>query len=143
MKRKLVMATTDVAFAIYWVFAAVGLVTVGGSAHIVAWSWSFLPLDALASAAGLAWAIMPKNHPASMPVLAAALALTHAAGLLAISHFALTGPWDVTWWLVKLWLMLMPIGIAVSTIVVSLKTQRTRRLLVPASFGRGFSGCCR
>ena len=136
MKRKLVMATTDVAFAIYWILTAVGLVSVGGSAHVVAWNWSFLPLDAPAIAAGLAWAIMPKNHPASMPVLAAALTLTHAAGLLAISCFALTGPWDVTWWLVNLWLMLMPIGIAVSTIVVSLKTRRTRRLLVPASSAR-------
>jgi hypothetical protein len=50
-----------------------------------------------------------------MPLFAAALALTHAAGLMAISFFVLWGAWDVSWWLVNLWLVFMPIGLVVAS----------------------------
>ena len=42
----------------------------------------------------------------------AALALTHAAGLMAISFFALWGTWDWSWWVVNVWLAVMPLILA-------------------------------
>ncbi|MDR6866423.1 peptidoglycan/LPS O-acetylase OafA/YrhL [Microbacterium resistens] len=115
MIRKGLMAVTDVGLIVYWVLTALGIVSVGGDGMITAWNWSFLPLDAFAIAAGLAWSFLPRAHRWATPMLAIALALTHAAGLLALSFFVLWGTWDASWWLVNLWLALMPVGVALAS----------------------------
>lgn len=111
--EKSLLVVTDVGLLGYWVLSAVGVISVGGDATLHAWNWSFLPLDLLAIALGLAWSLLPKNHPWNMSVLVAALALTHAAGLMAISFFAQWGSWGPSWWVVNLWFMLLPMGLAV------------------------------
>ena len=59
----------------------------------------------------LAYWTLPTVHRWSMPLFLCALTLTFSAGLLAVSFFALWGAWALSWWLVNLWLMLLPVGL--------------------------------
>lgn len=129
MTAKILFVITDVGLLVYWTLTAIGVVSVGSDAQLVAWNWSFLPLDLLAVAAGLAWSLLPRGHRWARPVLAVALALTHAAGLMALSFFVLWGAWDWSWWVINLWLALMPAGILIATV-------GTR----PLPWGRGSGG---
>lgn len=113
--HKAFLVVTDLGLVVYWALSAVGVVSVGDDEWLNAWNLSFFPLDALAILAGLTWSLLPKDHRWSVPVFAAALALTHAAGLMAISFFVLWGAWDASWWLVNLWLMFMPVGLVVAS----------------------------
>jgi hypothetical protein len=113
---KSLLVVTDVGLLVYWGLTAVGVLSVGSDPRLVAWNWSFLPLDLLAVAAGLIWSALPRGHRWSGPAFAAALALTHAAGLMALSFFALWGSWDASWWLINLWLALMPVGLAAASL---------------------------
>lgn len=113
---KAVLVITDVGLIAYWALTAAGTVSVGDDVFLEAWNWSFLPLDGLAIATGLAWSLLPARHRWAAPMLAAGLALTHAAGLMAVSFFLLWGTWDPSWWLVNLWLTLMPVGIAAASV---------------------------
>ena len=117
MTRKAFLVVTDLGLLLYWILTATGTVSVGGDVLLTAWNWSFLPLDLLAVAAGLVWSVLPKGHRWAAPMLAAALALTLAAGLMALSFFALWGTWDASWWLVNLWLTLMPVGLATAALL--------------------------
>lgn len=103
----------------------------GGDEVLHAWNWSFVPLDVLAISAGLTWSLLPQQHRLSTPLFATALALTHAAGLMAVSFFALWGSWDASWWLVNLWLVLMPIALA----AISLARRSNSSLNEPALEG--------
>ncbi|GAB08617.1 hypothetical protein GOARA_013_00610 [Gordonia araii NBRC 100433] len=111
--RKALLVITDIGLIVYWALTALGIISVGNGEWINAWNWSFFPLDLLAIIAGLMWSLLPKKHRWATPMYATALAFTHAAGLMAISFFVLYGTWDASWWLVNLWLALMPIGLAV------------------------------
>lgn len=110
--RKPFLVITDLGLTAYWILTALGIISVGDAAWIRAWNWSFFPLDVLAILAGLTWSLLPRGHRWSTPMLAVALALTHAAGIMAISFFFLWGTWDASWWAVNLWLMLMPLALA-------------------------------
>lgn len=88
-----------------------GAISVGTGDVLLAWNWSFLPLDLFAVTAGLTWSLLPTGHRWSTPLFLCALTLTFSAGLLAVSFFALWGTWALSWWLVNLWLMLMPAGL--------------------------------
>lgn len=121
--RKTVLVVTDVGLVIYWTLTATGLISVGGGAMLSAWNWSFLPLDVLAAATGLVWSVLPKNHPFAGVLFGIALGLTHAAGLVALSFFALWGEWDASWWIVNLWLALVPIGLAISALRSAPRSQ--------------------
>lgn len=128
--RKSFLVATDLGLLAYWVLTAMGVISVGKEDVLVAWNWSFLPLDALAIAAGLAWSLLPAKHPWATPMYATALALTHAAGLMAISFFVLWGTWDASWWLVNLWLALMPIGLVLMSVRSRAIRERAPRRLV-------------
>jgi hypothetical protein len=117
MIAKTLLVVTDVGLLAYWTLTALGLVSVGSDAWLAAWNWSFLPLDLLAVAAGLTWSLLPRGHRWASPALAVALALTHAAGLVALSFFVLWGTWDVSWWIVNLWLAVMPIVLAAGSAI--------------------------
>lgn len=121
--RKAFLVVTDIGLLVYWLMTAIGVISVGEGEWLKAWNWSFFPLDVLAVLAGITWSLLPEGHRWATPIFATALTLTHAAGLVAISFFALWGTWDASWWLVNLWLMLMPVGLAFG----SLRTRRTSR----------------
>lgn len=128
--RKSFLVATDLGLLAYGVLTALGVISVGKEDVLVAWNWSFLPLDVLAIAAGLAWSLLPVKHPWATPMYATALALTHAAGLMAISFFVLWGTWDASWWLVNLWLALMPIGLVLMSVRSRAVRKRAPRELV-------------
>lgn len=109
---KILLAGTDLGLLGYWILTIIGFISVGKDPLLLAWNWSFVPLDALAITVGLVWSALPKQHRWSAPLLIIALVLTHAAGLMAISFFALWGTWNLSWWLVNLWLMVMPLVMA-------------------------------
>jgi len=66
---------------------------------MVAWNWSFFPLDMILSVTGLVsvyW--MRIRHP-RWPILATfSLALTFCAGLMAIAFWAIRREFDALWW---------------------------------------------
>ena len=112
--RKALLVGTDLGLLGYWTFSLIGVITVGAhDATLHTWNWSFVPLDLVAIILGLAWSFTPQRHQLSQPLQITALAFTHAAGLMAISFFAQQpAEWGLSWWLVNLWLMLLPIGLA-------------------------------
>lgn len=111
---------TDLGFIAYWsltALVAVGLLSVPpeylfSDYHnplVVAWNWSFAPLDIILSLAGLnAVRLHRANNPSWQGWAIFSLALTFCAGLMAISFWAIRGDFDVTWWIINLALMIWP-----------------------------------
>lgn len=113
--RRLLLVT-DWGFILYW------SVTALAAAHVialptdwmfrnhddpamVAWNWSFLPLDLAASAFGL---LAVRAGGAWKGLATVSLALTSCAGLMAISFWAISGDFDVSWWAPNLFLVAWP-----------------------------------
>ncbi|MCI4061322.1 YvaD family protein [Micromonospora sp. R77] len=114
---KRLMFGTDVGFLLYWLANAAQVVPPYPSPILNAWNWSFLGLDTLAAATGLASLRMTRRrHDGAGTLRAVSLALTHAAGLLAVSFWALRCEFDPLWWLPNLWLTLFPDAALVSTL---------------------------
>jgi hypothetical protein len=112
---------TDVGFLLYWALTALAA---AGAIHIpaeylysdyddplvVAWNWSFMPLDVILSIAGIAAVSLHRAGNRSWRGLAVvSLALTFCAGLMAISFWAIRGDFDPTWWGVNLALTVWPL----------------------------------
>lgn len=94
---------TDLGFIVYWSVTAFGLIpaeyTFAGyhDPALVAWNWSFLPLDLLVSATGLTGVWLHKNGDRRWRGLVLiSLVLTSCAGLQAISFWAIRGELDLT-----------------------------------------------
>src|SRR5687768_6238544 len=90
------LAVVDGAFLVYWVTSAMRLLPAEWLyAHhddpvMVAWNWSFFPLDILASAAGLSALFLMRKADPRWPIVAAtSLAFTSASGLNAVAFWAL------------------------------------------------------
>ena len=111
---------TDVAFSLYWVLSAAylsGIVHVPEAylfsgyhdRHLVAWNWSFLPLDLAATAFG-AWAILASRRQGEWRTLAAvSLALWSTAGGMAVAYWTLMGEFDPSWFLPNLLVFVWPL----------------------------------
>lgn len=111
---------TDLGFIAYWSLTslvAVGLLEVPpeylfSDYHnplVVAWNWSFAPLDIILSLAGLnAVRLERSGRPEWRGWAIVSLSLTFCAGLMAISFWAIRGDFDVTWWAINLALMIWP-----------------------------------
>jgi hypothetical protein len=78
------------------------------SPAIVAWNWSFLPLDLAASLSGLmAVDANRKGRPArGLTILS--LVLTSCAGLMAIAFWTVARDFDPAWWAPNLFLLIWP-----------------------------------
>ncbi|HEX6357243.1 DUF5360 family protein [Actinophytocola sp.] len=108
MKR--LMLATDLGLLAYWVVTATGLIPPYPEQVLVDWNWSFLTLDLLAAGTGLvALHLARRGHPEARSAVLISLALTHAAGLVALSFWVLRGEYDLAWWLPNLWLAGFPI----------------------------------
>ena len=118
---KRLMLATDIGLLGYWAataLAALGLVNLPPewlysdyhNAQTVAWNWSFLPLDVMLSAFGLASVRLAGHGNAGWQRLAlVSLALTSCAGLMAVSFWAIRGEFDPAWWAVNLFLLMWPL----------------------------------
>ena len=118
---KFALATTDLAFLVYW---SVSGLAQAGAIHIpaawmyahydqpsvVAWNWSFLPLDLMFSTTGLtAVAAAQRGSPLWRPLALLSLAFTMAAGGMAVAYWTLLREFEPAWFLPNLTLVLWPL----------------------------------
>lgn len=111
---------TDVGFIVYW---AVSLASILGLPIFPAeylfkdydlpimmvWNWSFFPLDMVLSVCGL-WGLKRYRSGSSWrPLIAFSLALTFCAGFMALSFWAISGDFSLSWWLANGFLCLWPL----------------------------------
>lgn len=107
----------DIGFIAYWLATALKLIPPEwafsnyANPIVVAWNWSFLPLDLLISATGLTsvW-LFTRGCTGWREWALLSLALTVASGLNAIAFWAIRGEFDWLWWLPNLYLMLYPLA---------------------------------
>lgn len=118
---KYFILVTDILFMTYWTFAAlmlVGLVDIPqeymyanyGDARVIAWNWSFFPLDILFSIFGF-WAVKKArdDEPIWKPLAIVSLVLTMTAGGMAIGYWIILSEYDPSWFIPNLLLFLWPI----------------------------------
>jgi hypothetical protein len=92
---------TDIGFVVYWLATAFKLILPEyafsdyANPIVVAWNWSFLPLDLLISATGLTsvW-LFSRGRTGWRELALLSLALTIASGLNAIAFWAIRGELD-------------------------------------------------
>lgn len=112
------LTVTEIGMLLYWVFAslvALGLVSVDPQwmysnyedPVIVAWNWSFLPLDLLFALAGLLARFAPMADKARRVLAVVSLSLMFCAGLMAVSFWTIQQFYDPFWWGTNLWLVLL------------------------------------
>ena len=110
MWLKRLMLATDLGLLAYWVVTATQLIPPYPERMLVDWNWSFLTLDLMAAGTGLtALRLARRRHQHTRSVALISLALTHAAGLLALNFWVLRADYDLAWWLPNLWLTVFPI----------------------------------
>jgi hypothetical protein len=109
------MLSVDVGFILYWLITLANVLPAEWLyAHhddpvMVAWNWSFMPLDLLISATGLGAVLAAKRGDARWSLLAMlSLAATSASGLNAIAFWGLRGDFDLGWWAPNLVLLAGP-----------------------------------
>jgi hypothetical protein len=123
---KILMLATDVGFILYWLATALAwfppdvLFKDYHDPLVVAWNWSFLPLDLLVSATGLGglWLgtrrrtkgrqALPDAAIGRM-LMTVSLSLTVCSGLMAIAYWANRGDFDPLWWGFNGFLLLYPL----------------------------------
>lgn len=122
MPRPLMLALglTDAIFLAYWLItalAAAGLIVLPAALlyanyhdpRVIAWNWSFAPLDLAFSASGLAAIRAGRaGRAAWRPLALISLLLTMVAGGMAVGYWALLGEFDPSWFLPNLALLLWP-----------------------------------
>lgn len=117
MKSKL-LALTEIGMIFYWLLATavvLGFINVPPeymySDHknplIVAWNWSFFPIDILFAVSGLLGRFGNFRDNSKKLLSVFSLALMFCAGLMAISFWTISGDFDLFWWAINLWLLLL------------------------------------
>lgn len=121
MLRRRLMFGTDVVMLLYWAVTAAmafKLLNIPGEwlfkdyhdPRVIAWNWSFFPLDILFSITGLASLRMEKaGNPNWKTMATVSLTLTFCAGLMAIAYWLFVQDYDPSWWIPNLFLMLWPL----------------------------------
>lgn len=120
MVRRALMLITDLGMLAYWAVAglmAASVIDVPGDwlfrnyhePHVVAWNWSFFPLDILLSLSGLQALRAERRGDESWRIWAAvSLTLTMCVGLMALSYWTLMHDFDPAWWAPNLFLLIWP-----------------------------------
>lgn len=108
---------TDIGFIVYWLITALRLIPAQylfndyTNPILVAWNWSFLPLDLLISATGLSSLYLAQRGDRRWRDLALiSLVLTFCSGLMALVFWALRADYDPSWWVPNLYLLLYPLA---------------------------------
>ena len=119
-KSEIFLTITEIGMLGYWVFATLVVLNVirvdpalmysdYQNPVIVAWNWSFFPIDILFAILGLTGRFAPLTPPKKTMISTIALTLMFCAGLMAISFWAIRGTFDPFWWGINIWLMILPI----------------------------------
>lgn len=106
---------TDLAFILYWTVTALHLIPEEylyndyKNPMMVDWNWSFMPLDLMISATGLtSLFFFSKNNSVWKQWALISLVLTFCSGLQAIAFWVLRADYDITWWVMNLYLLIYP-----------------------------------
>ena len=107
---------TDTGFILYWLFTSLHIFPEKylfkdyENPILVAWNWSFLPMELIISFTGILSLFLYKKHLKYWSKLALiSLVLTSCSGLQAISFWTLRGDFDLMWWLANLFLLIYPL----------------------------------
>ena len=107
---------TDIGFLCYWLITALGILPAAwlfkdyDNPILVAWNWSFAPIDILASLLGLAALFAAKRQiNRAHQLVLISLALTFCAGFMALAFWTLRQDFDLFWWLPNLYLTIWPL----------------------------------
>jgi len=131
------MFATDVGFLLYWGITATATLGVIGlpaewlfadyhDSTVVAWNWSFLPLDVLLSATGLySLRLSLRGDQRWRPLAVVSLAMTFCAGLMAISFWAIRSDYSLVWWGFNLFLMTYPLPFVFG--LINTKIEQTKQ----------------
>ena len=118
---RLSLSITDIVFLAYWLVSALHLAGVlpipadwlyadADDPRVVAWNWSFLPLDLAFSLTGLtAIRCARRGSPLWKPLALISLVLTMVAGGMAVGYWTLLGEFDLLWFLPNLALLIWPV----------------------------------
>lgn len=128
---RIAMLLTDVGFIAYWVITVLHIVPPAylfkdyADPLVVAWNWSFLPLDLLISATGLASLWLQRRGDRRWPAWTlVSLVLTSCSGLMALAFWALRRDFDPTWWVPNGVLLVYPIVFVRRVIAASMSGRR-------------------
>lgn len=130
---------TDIGFIAYWSITALGLIPavyLFRDYHdplLVAWNWSFLPLDLFISATGLSslW-LHRRGDKRWQPVALISLVLTFCSGLQALAFWAIRSDFDWSWWLANGYLLLYPLFFIPK--LLSRRIGESERRMTPALY---------
>lgn len=107
---------TDIGFIIYWIVTYFNLIPKSWAFKdydnplIIAWNWSFFPLDVFISITGLYSLYLYKKDKETWRTFALiSLVLTFCSGLQAISFWAFSLDFEISWWAVNLYLVIYPL----------------------------------
>lgn len=113
---KFFFVVTDTGFILYWLVTLLHLIPQEllfkdyTNPILVAWNWSFLPLDLMISLSGFtSLYLYNRGQAAWRQVALISLVLTFCSGLQAIAFFVLRSDFDPTWWIPNLYLLLYPL----------------------------------
>ncbi len=112
---KLFFVFTDIGFILYWIVTLFHIIPKEylfndySNPILVAWNFSFLPLDLLISFTGLSSLFLyRKGIEYWNQVALVSLVLTFCSGLQAIVFWIIRLDFDLTWWLPNLFLLVYP-----------------------------------
>ncbi|MGE6630615.1 DUF5360 family protein [Bacillus sp. NPDC077027] len=107
---------TDIGFIIYWLFTYFHLIPKSwafkdyDNPMIIAWNWSFFPLDLFISITGLySLYLYQKSKKAWKTFALISLVLTFCSGLQAIAFWSFHMDFDMSWWALNLYLLIYPL----------------------------------
>ncbi|MEH6569923.1 MAG: DUF5360 family protein [Halioglobus sp.] len=112
------MTATEGGMLLYWVVASLvvaGLLNVPPeymysdyqNPLIVAWNWSFFPLDVMFAVLGLVGRFANIDPYRKQFLSVVSLSLMFCAGLMAISFWIVNRDFDPFWWGINVWLLVL------------------------------------
>jgi len=117
-KTKILLTLTEVGMILYWLLAFLLLFKIVHippeymysdylNPVIIAWNWSFFPIDIIFAITGLVgrFGTINKQHKTLLSVIS--LSLMFCAGLMAISFWAINRDFHPVWWGLNLWLIML------------------------------------
>lgn len=112
---KYFLLINDIGFILYWLVTFLHIIPEAylfkdyNDAIMVAWNWSFFPLDMCVSISGIASVILyNRKNPLWSEVALISLVLTFCSGLLAISFWFIRRDFDLIWWISNLYFLIYP-----------------------------------
>lgn len=117
---KFATTTTEILMVVYWIFATalvLGVISIDpnlmysdyNNPLIVAWNWSFFPIDIAFAVIGLTAKFGRFSAGRRLKLETIAATLMMCAGLMAVSFWIITGDFSLEWWAVNVWLIVLGI----------------------------------